>query len=354
MTEDDLRELLAGIQKQPNGKIRALASKYIPGIPKGPFSYSGTRKDDPNDIVPHQHRRELRGLRVIAAWLNHTDTKSGNSFDSYVTDNGRSYIRHYLIDFGSTLGSAAHGPHANYSGHENEIDPHALLLNSATLGLYVRPYERLDDGPYASVGLYESDLFSPGDFKFNSPNPAFENCTNRDGFWGAKIVMSFTDEQIETAVAQGQLSNPLAAASLVEALEKRRDKTGRYWFSKVNPLDKFNIVNNENRKPLLSFIDLAVEGGLEPENKSVYLYDISTEDGDHIYSGNANEVDGIALPDLEDLNLQNRSESESRLLIITIRTRRESSNKLSKWVKVYIVNDAVSGKFELLGISRQE
>ena len=33
----------------------------------------GTRPDAPNDIVAHEHRRELPALRVFGAWANLTD-----------------------------------------------------------------------------------------------------------------------------------------------------------------------------------------------------------------------------------------------------------------------------------------
>ncbi len=82
------------------------ASKSLPGKPLGPFRYFGTRLDDPNDIVPHEHRRELRAVRVFAAWLNHMDSRGINTLDTLVDADDRWLVRHHLLDFGSTLGSA--------------------------------------------------------------------------------------------------------------------------------------------------------------------------------------------------------------------------------------------------------
>src|SRR6266481_3392060 len=103
LTREDLDETLTRVARMPDGRIRVLASKLIPGKPKGPFPQIGLRRDDPNDWIPHEHRRELRGLRVIASWINHWDMKEDNGLDTYVEENGRKFLRHYLIDFGSTL-----------------------------------------------------------------------------------------------------------------------------------------------------------------------------------------------------------------------------------------------------------
>jgi len=42
--------------------------------------------------------------------------------------------------------------------------------------------------------------------KPNYPNPAFQNATHRDLYWGAKIVMSFTDEITDQVVHEARYS----------------------------------------------------------------------------------------------------------------------------------------------------
>jgi hypothetical protein len=44
-------------------QVEFVAQQYFP------YFNFGTRSDDPNDIVPHEHRRELRGLFVFCASL---------------------------------------------------------------------------------------------------------------------------------------------------------------------------------------------------------------------------------------------------------------------------------------------
>ena len=341
MEQKDLDEILERIEHLPDGRIRVVASQFISGIPKGPFKYKGTRKDDLNDIIPHQHRRELRGLRVIAAWLNHFDTKANNSLTAYTPEG---YMKHYLIDFGSTLGGKANGPKPPDIGHENMVDPHQILLNIVTLGFYVRPWEKVKPIHYPSIGYFRSDIFHPQKYKFIIPNPAFENMTNLDGYWGAKIVMSFTDEQIKAAVQEGGYSDPEAADYLLKTLIERRDIVGRYWFSRMNPLDRFELREMRNGKAALCFVDLAVETGLESAAESRYRYDL-WRNGELVEKSKPVEGTCVALPP---------SASDEILWEFRIQTQRASNGKWSKWVLVYLRSDHVSGKLTLLGLKRQE
>ena len=350
MTNSDFEDILKKVEILPDGRILALASKYIEGKLLGPFKYKSTRKDDPNDIIPHQHRRELRGLRVITAWLNHFDTKAGNSMDSYVTEGNRSYVRHYLMDFGSTLGSGAISPADTRTGFENYFDPHVIFLNFISLGLYVRPWEKLKENEYHPIGNYESSLFRPEKYKFINPNPAFENMTYRDGYWGAKIVMSFTDEQIKAAVASADYSNQDAADYLSRTIIERRDIVGRYWFSKVNPLDKFNVVADSSEGSFLGFSDLAIEGGLVRDVDSYYQIVIRRQDGTSYSRVVLENKTNYELPVFAGVN---PSIEDPRIFTVEIRTRRGSSGSWSKKVLVYIAFDPESGGYELLGIRRE-
>src|SRR5262249_18334624 len=93
LTMQAIDDMLRPQPKGPDGTYRALASRFVQGQAIGPFSYRGTRSDDPNDTIPHEDRRVLRGLRVFAAWLNHHDTRSVNSMDTLVAEDGRQYLK---------------------------------------------------------------------------------------------------------------------------------------------------------------------------------------------------------------------------------------------------------------------
>src|SRR5262249_51279527 len=103
-TRDDLNAVLEQVARNADGSYRVVAGRLIPGKILGGFLYDGTRPDDPNDFVPHEHRRELRALRVFGAWTNLTDLKASYTLDTLVTENGRTIVRHYLQDVGSTFG----------------------------------------------------------------------------------------------------------------------------------------------------------------------------------------------------------------------------------------------------------
>ncbi len=275
MTPADLRGILDNIIPQPDGTLRCMASRFLEGKPVGVFNYDGRRKDDPNDRVDHEHRRELRALRVIGSWLNDADRRAANTLDMYVTEtDGRRYIRHYLIDMGSTLGSNNLMPHLPKYGNEYVWDPRTVFRSIVSLGLYRKKWEEPLPMKYPAIGYFENETFSARGWVPTYPNPAFERCTNRDGYWGAKIVMAFRDDEIGAMVERGRYSDPGATAELTRLLAERRDMIGRYWFGRVNPLDRFAVEVGR-----LRFADLAVEGGLVPRASRQWRYAVVDRKG---------------------------------------------------------------------------
>ena len=144
-----------------DGSYRALASKALEGKPMGPFNYYGTRPDDPNDIFPHEHRRELRGLLAFCAWLNHDNSQSTNTLDTLVSVGGKQILRHNLLDFGSSLGSGTVQAQSPRAGNEFIWDARPTFITMLTLGFYVRPWIKVEYPDMPSVGRIESTYFNP-------------------------------------------------------------------------------------------------------------------------------------------------------------------------------------------------
>lgn len=256
MTSRDITELLLRVPKDPEKGYRAIASRYIGGKILGPFRYYGVRLDDSNDVIPHEHRRELRGLFVLAAWLGHSDIKSLNTLDTLVEEDGVPYIKHHLIDFGASLGSDSFTAKSPRAGNEYLFAWKPAAKQFFTLGLLVPGWARADYPDLPSAGRFEYEVFEPERWKPNYPIPAFENRLPDDSFWAARQVMAFTDEEIRTIVKTGEFSDPEAEDWIVRCLIERRNKIGRTYFRMVLPLDRIEV-----RDGRLTFVDLAAKYG---------------------------------------------------------------------------------------------
>ncbi len=259
MKDKDVGEIMLRVPKFRRGDaelIRGVASLYVPGQPIGEFKFYGRRQGDKNDFIPHEHRRELRGLHVFAAWLNHNDSRAINTLDTVVEENGVRYVRHYLLDFGSTLGSAAVRSKSARDGNEYLYALRPAAIEFVTLGLYVPAWARAHYPYYASLGRIEWRNFEPESWLPNYPNRAFLNRLPDDTFWAAKKLMSLQEDDIRAIVATGQYTDKEAENWLVECLIKRRDKIGQVYFSRVLPLDNFAV-----RHARLGWEDLGVKHG---------------------------------------------------------------------------------------------
>jgi hypothetical protein len=236
LRKSDLDEVFDRAARTSGGRYRVLVSRFASGQPLGNFRYYGTRPDDPNDIVAHEHRRELRGARVFGAWLNHDDSRGINSLDMLETTEGRVWVKHYMFDFGSILGSGTVYAQRHRPGNEYIFEQRPGWLTLATLGGYVRPWMLIDypDVP-PSVGRLEAKAFDPIEWKPEYPNTAFDNMRPDDAFWAARIVARFTDEMIAAVVQKATYSDPRATQYMTETLIARRDKVVAAWINQVCP-----------------------------------------------------------------------------------------------------------------------
>jgi len=278
LLEEDLIGAMSGAPRTSDGRIRASASLFLGGKPLGPFRYHGTRDDDPNDVFRHEDRRELRGSRLLAAWLNHYDAREQNSFTTFMAnETGLGYVQHHILDFGDCLGNVSEVSAADdvvrRSGHSYFFDFEHVFTDMVTLGFIERPWDRAQRYEEAPLfGYYDIANFSARAWKMAYPNPAFDRMDREDGYWAAKIISRFSEEHLRALVAEAKLSDPLHTRYLERVLIGRRDNIVQEYLYEMAPLD-FPVVDGTS----LCVEDLLVSGGYETRENSFYQVRVADE-----------------------------------------------------------------------------
>jgi hypothetical protein len=229
--------------------LRMQASAWLPGELLGPFRYEGTRTDDPNDVIPHEERRDLRGARLLAAWINHFDAREQNTMDSWIASNPKvkdsspGYIRHYYLDTSDSFGSEwADDEISRRLGRSYLLDFGDIGADLVTFGGVTRSWEEAKRTPgYELFGYYHYRDFDPEGWKNEYPNPAFSRATERDNAWMARILARFERSDIEALVTLGKFSHPEHAAFLTEILEQRLRKILERYLLRLSPLADLRV-----------------------------------------------------------------------------------------------------------------
>jgi len=260
--QDDIHSMLRRAHREPDGSYRVIASKALQGRPVGGFRFYGTRSDDPNDVVPHEHRRELRAYGTFAAWVNHVDSKSINTLDTVIDQGGRHVVRHNLLDFGSTVGSAGVYPREPFEGSEYLVEGKKTLAGMPTFGFYIKEWRTIPLYRARSVGAFPIDnrSWDPEDWKPRYANSAFRSARMDDKFWAARRLQGFTDEMLKAVTRVGQFDDVKSEEMLAKFLIERRDAIVRRYLPAVNPIVDVRL----SAPGALSFRNAAVDAGVSP------------------------------------------------------------------------------------------
>jgi len=263
LTEEDIDLFLKTVPQDSEGRYRAVALRSPKGAKLlGPYQFYGTRGDDPNDIVSHEMRRDLRGQHVISAWIGNNWISPVQTMDALIEEDGGHFIRHIFVDFLTTLGSSFRDIKHAREGNEPNFDLDMTAKNFIGLGIFVPKWRRAHYPRTLGAGRFEYETFDPASWQPNFETAAVANHLPDDDYWAAKLVMSFTDDDIRAIVKTAQYSDPETEAWIATCLIERRNKIGSHFLNAVLPLDNFRIENKA-----LQFDNLLVRYGFGAESK---------------------------------------------------------------------------------------
>lgn len=267
ITDADVATVVAAAVPAPNGLRRVVLSRFIDARPLGPWDFVGTWDEDPNDVVPHEHRRELRGIYVLDAWLNHWDARQENTLAGWVEAGGGGYVRHYLIDFGESLGLAERGERASTRfGHTTYLDLGQIMTDAVGLGIVARPWDgrtRRD-----LLAYYDVEHFDPGSWTPQYWNGALDRRTEADLAWGARLLARFDDALLDALVALARLTDADVEAHLRTTLAGRRERLLRRYLTRLSPLTDPEVRSAPTAGVCL--VDLAVTSGIAEAGARTY------------------------------------------------------------------------------------
>jgi hypothetical protein len=173
--------------------------------------------------------------------------------------------------------------------------------------------------------------------------------TDRDAYWGAKVVTSFTDAQISALVAAARLGEP-DASFLEHALRVRRDILGRRYLRVMAAVeDAQTSADGAN----LCFDDLAIARGYASAAETRYLVGVSDGLGKVLASfERASDGPRACLP-------LGSAEAGSGYRIVEIRTRlaggaRVPGSQTTKATRVHLRWRSDARRFVVVGLERDE
>jgi hypothetical protein len=301
-------------------RVRMQASAWFPGRLIGPFRYTGTRSDDPNDVIVHEDRRELRGGRLLAAWIDHFDAREQNSMDIWLADredqpdSSPGHVRHYYLDTSDCLGSEwVWDGISRRLGYSYLLDWGDISQDFVTLGIPTRTWDRIRRTPGRErFGYFNVDDFVPDAWKNEYPNAAFSRMTERDGAWMARILAHLTPEMVVALADMGKFDDPADTAFLARVLQGRLDRILERYLTRLSPLADVRIEGKDR----LCAVDLAEARGMRGAWAFDYVARLSSGSRLAIDRGVRGEV-CVSLPHIE-RDGGSPDESKERYVRVTI------------------------------------
>ena len=266
ISPEQVHEILTHAPPPQDGKYRVKASFLAEGEPLGNWRWAGTKDDDPNDIVPHEDRRELRATRLLTAWINHYDTGDNQTLSMWIpTGDGRGWVRHHMIDWNDSLGflwAPELDQISRRLGYAYYFDLGIIGRDFINLGLRQEPWDRAHFGPTGeTLGYFDDADFVPEEWKSGYPNPAFARMTERDAAWMARILARFTDERIDALLGEARADTPLVRSELLRILKGRRDKILRRFLLRLSSFTE-PVLETRGGLRWLCLQDRAEEAGM--------------------------------------------------------------------------------------------